>query len=70
MAFQPDFKFDIDFKKLEAKKVKRIVLIGAIVLFLLLLVSTCWFTVNDKQQAVILGDAAGNAQISVIRHGL
>lgn len=67
MAFSPDFKFDVDFKNLDSKKIKRIVVIAAIAILLLILVSTCWFTVNDKQQAVIttFGKVTGTADAGI-----
>ncbi len=67
MAFSPDFKFDVDFKSFDSKKIKRIVIIAAIAVLLLILVSTCWFTVNDKQQAVIttFGKVTGTADAGI-----
>ena len=67
MAFSPDFKFDVDLKNFDSKKIKRIVVIAAIAVLLLILVSTCWFTVNDKQQAVIttFGKVTGTADAGI-----
>ncbi len=38
---------------LDARKLKRILLIGAVALVALILVGTCFYTVDDKQQAVV-----------------
>ena len=67
MSFSPDFKFDVDFKGFEPKKIKRTVFVIVVVVLLLLLGSTCWFTVNDKQQAVIttFGRVTGTADAGI-----
>ena len=47
----------------DADKIKKIVLVAAVILFALILASTCWYTVNEKQQAVIttFGKVTGTA---------
>lgn len=47
---------DISFKKLtnaQKKLIRNIVIGVAIVIFVIILGSTCWYTVNDKQNAVV-----------------
>ena len=67
MGFSSDFKFNGDFKSFDPKKVKRIVIIAVIALLAVILLSTCWFTVNDKQQAVIttFGKVTGTADAGI-----
>lgn len=40
-------------KKFNKKKLSRGILLGVIGVLLLILVSTCWYTVDDKEQAVV-----------------
>ena len=40
-------------KSLSLKRVKKIIAVAAVALFLIILVSTCFYTVDDKQQAVV-----------------
>lgn len=35
------------------KKVKRIIILGLVAIALIILATTCWYTVDDKQQAVV-----------------
>ncbi len=35
------------------KKVKRIIILGLVAVVLIILATTCWYTVDDKQQAVV-----------------
>ena len=67
MGFSSDFKFNGDFKNMDPKKIKRIVIIAVIALLAILVLSTCWFTVNDKQQAVIttFGKVTGTADAGI-----
>lgn len=46
-----------------ADKIKKIVLATAVILLAVILASTCWYTVNEKQQAVIttFGKVTGTA---------
>ena len=39
--------------KFEPKKIRNIVIIVAVALFVLALAATCWYTVDEKQQAVV-----------------
>ena len=43
----------VDISKINPQKVKKIVTVVAIIIVLLWLGSTCWYTVNDTQQAVV-----------------
>ena len=54
-------------KKPEPRKVRRILLAGAILVFAVILLSTCWYTVNDKQQGVVttFGKVTGVAEAGV-----
>ena len=40
-------------KKVDLKKLKRSIIVAAVVLFAVILVGTCFYTVDDKQQAVV-----------------
>lgn len=53
MAGNGAYNINFDFGSANPKKIKRWVLIIALVILALILISGCWFTVNDKQQAVI-----------------
>ena len=37
----------------DPKKIKRYIIIGVIAALVIAIGSTCWFTVDDKQQAVV-----------------
>ena len=67
MGFSSDFKFNGDFKNIDPKKVKRIVVIAVLAILVVIMLSTCWFTVNDKQQAVIttFGKVTGTADAGI-----
>ena len=39
--------------KFDAKKIKTIIITMAVVIFVLLIAGTCWYTVDEKQQAVV-----------------
>ena len=39
--------------KFDAKKIKNIVIAAVIVIFVLIVAGTCWYTVDEKQQAVV-----------------
>ena len=43
----------VDISKINPQKVKKIVTVVALIIVLLWLGSTCWYTVNDTQQAVV-----------------
>ena len=40
-------------KKPNKKRIGRIIILAALAIFLLVLVNSCWYTVDDKQQAVV-----------------
>ena len=66
MAFSA-YNGNVNFGDWNPKKVKRLVGIAAGVIFLIVFFSTCWFTVNDKQQAVIttFGRVTGTADAGI-----
>ena len=66
MAFSA-YNGNVNFGDWNPQKVKRLVGIAAGVIFLIVFFSTCWFTVNDKQQAVIttFGRVTGTADAGI-----
>ena len=45
--------YDSSRKPLNVKKIRRIAIAAVLVVVIAILVSTCWYTVDDKQQAVV-----------------
>ena len=50
---QEESNYSGNFPKLDMKKIKRIITVGILVLVLAAIGLTCWYTVDDKQQAVV-----------------